>query len=379
MAASPTRSLQVKVSAVPEMMTPEQVAEYLQLTKDTIYRLIRRPPPCRGGESAGPTASPELTSTSSLLAQSTRSGVPRGALSQVRAITERNPAADGDVLLDELERLDEERAREARSRLSRRPLSRAVLDVNVLVSALLTPRGTPRQVVDAWQAGRLHAITSEPIVTLVAEQLHSPRIGRAYGVTEEDDRWVLALLRTQAEMVLVPLAAQVAVTGGSGGRPRARRGRRRRGSLRCDGRSRPPGDWWTPGRSGTEPAGVPGESRSGATTADRVTSLGLTLSTVLLLREHAAIIPTLTRSPEASVGPSSGGRSPTAPGIARRPLGTQRAREVTGMACRPRSSPRLRHRQPRPGPLAQCAEARPGAGSGSAAPTRAPRATRRHE
>lgn len=92
------------------------------------------------------------------------------------------------------------------------PLGRAGLDVNVLVSALLTPRGTPRQVIDAWQAGRFHAITSEAIVTLVAEKLRSPRIGRAYGVTEEDVRWVLALLRTQAEMVLVPLAAQVAVT-----------------------------------------------------------------------------------------------------------------------------------------------------------------------
>ena len=85
--------------------------------------------------------------------------------------------------------------------------------MNVLVSALLTPRGAPRQVLDAWQAGRFQAITSEAIVTLVAERLLSPRIGRAYGVTEADVRWVLALLRTQAETTLVPPAAQVAVTG----------------------------------------------------------------------------------------------------------------------------------------------------------------------
>jgi uncharacterized protein len=92
-------------------------------------------------------------------------------------------------------------------------LIRAVIDVNVLVSALLTPRGTPGRILDAWQAGRFQALTSEPIVAVLTEKLGNPRIGRAYGVTEDDVRWVLALLRTQAMTILVPPAAQVAVTG----------------------------------------------------------------------------------------------------------------------------------------------------------------------
>lgn len=114
MAASPTRSPRVEVSAVPEMMTPEQVAEYLQLTKDTIYRLIRRRQlaAVRIGRSYRVSRA-DLDEF--LLAQSTRPEVREALFRRVRAVAERNPAAEGDALLDELERLDERRAREARS------------------------------------------------------------------------------------------------------------------------------------------------------------------------------------------------------------------------------------------------------------------------
>lgn len=82
---------------------------------------------------------------------------------------------------------------------------RAVVDVNVIVSALLSSRGAPWQVLEAWRDGAFSVVIAEGIIAEVVEKLRSPRIGGAYGVTDEDVAWVVALLRSQAEQVtLVP-------------------------------------------------------------------------------------------------------------------------------------------------------------------------------
>ena len=86
-------------------------------------------------------------------------------------------------------------------------MMRVVPDVNVIISAIIAPLGTPRQVLNAWQAQRFTAITSEGIIAQVEEKLHYPRIGQAYGITEDDIRWVGGLLRTQAKVVVVPPGA----------------------------------------------------------------------------------------------------------------------------------------------------------------------------
>ncbi|MBI4757718.1 MAG: hypothetical protein HY783_01755 [Chloroflexi bacterium] len=51
------------------------------------------------------------------------------------------------------------------------------------------------------------------MISRVAEKLQDQRIGGAYGVTEDDIRWVRALLRTQAEVVVVPPEALIPLTG----------------------------------------------------------------------------------------------------------------------------------------------------------------------
>lgn len=90
---------------------------------------------------------------------------------------------------------------------------RVVVDVNVLVSALLTPKGSPRRVLFALEHQRFSLVTSEGMIARVEEKLRNPKIGGAYGVTDEDIRSVRSLLRTQAEVVVVPTAAVVAMTG----------------------------------------------------------------------------------------------------------------------------------------------------------------------
>lgn len=91
---------------------------------------------------------------------------------------------------------------------------RAVVDVNVLVSAILGPLGFSRQVALVWNAGRFTVIASEGIYTQLEEKLSLPRISRRYNVrTPEDIRWLQDLLRTQAELIIIPLQERLAVTG----------------------------------------------------------------------------------------------------------------------------------------------------------------------
>ncbi|MCC7107325.1 MAG: putative toxin-antitoxin system toxin component, PIN family [Chloroflexi bacterium] len=91
---------------------------------------------------------------------------------------------------------------------------RAVVDVNVLLSAILGPLGFSRRVLLAWEANRSVAIASEGIYTELEQKLALPRISRRFNVRNPDDAiWLQGLLRTQAELILVPLADRPHVTG----------------------------------------------------------------------------------------------------------------------------------------------------------------------
>ena len=89
----------------------------------------------------------------------------------------------------------------------------AVLDVNVIISAVLGALGFSRQVADALRAGRFVAATSSGIVTEVETKLHLPRISRRYHLTEMDVAWALELLTTYAHMVTIPVREVAVVTG----------------------------------------------------------------------------------------------------------------------------------------------------------------------
>lgn len=91
---------------------------------------------------------------------------------------------------------------------------RAVVDVNVLISAILGPLGFSRQVLLAWARRQFQAITAEGIYTKLEEKLALPRLVRRYNVQSAHDiSWVQGLLRAQAEVTIVPLAERPSVTG----------------------------------------------------------------------------------------------------------------------------------------------------------------------
>ena len=94
-----------------EIMTPEQVADYLQVNVETIYRLIRRHElaATRVGR-AYRVSNEDLESY--MRTHSSRSEVRDAMFRRVLAIAERNPGVDSDELLEELEAEDRERKRQ---------------------------------------------------------------------------------------------------------------------------------------------------------------------------------------------------------------------------------------------------------------------------
>lgn len=90
---------------------------------------------------------------------------------------------------------------------------RAVVDVNVVVSAVIGPFGHSRRILLSWEQGFFSSVTSEGIVTEVEVKLRLPRITRRYRITEDDARWVFGLLLTQAQPLIVPLRERRVVTG----------------------------------------------------------------------------------------------------------------------------------------------------------------------
>lgn len=92
-------------------------------------------------------------------------------------------------------------------------MTSAVVDVNVFVSSVLVAAGNPRRVLEAWQAQQFILKTSVAIIADVEEKLRSSRIVRRYRLTEEQIGWILALLRTQAELVAMPAEDIPIVTG----------------------------------------------------------------------------------------------------------------------------------------------------------------------
>ncbi len=91
-----------------DIMTPEQVAEYLQLAKDTVYRLIRQRKlaATRIGRAY---RIPRKDLESFIAANSTREEVRELLFRRVLAIGDRSSQLDGDALLERLEANDEDR------------------------------------------------------------------------------------------------------------------------------------------------------------------------------------------------------------------------------------------------------------------------------
>ncbi len=90
---------------------------------------------------------------------------------------------------------------------------RAVLDLNVIISALIIARGAPFNLWVAWQDDRFTLLISEGMILELASKLAEPRIAQKYGISADDARFTTALLRTQGTLVAVSQGHVAPVTG----------------------------------------------------------------------------------------------------------------------------------------------------------------------
>lgn len=82
---------------------------------------------------------------------------------------------------------------------------RAVLDTNVLISGLVSQKGLPRQILDAWLEGRYTLVISLYLVDELAHVLTYPRIAERVRLTQEELDAILAALLSQAELTSAEL------------------------------------------------------------------------------------------------------------------------------------------------------------------------------
>ena len=72
---------------------------------------------------------------------------------------------------------------------------RAVLDPNVIISALLSPTGAPARLLLAWQDGRFELVVSPALLAELERALAYPNL-RRYIAADEAERMIAWLART---------------------------------------------------------------------------------------------------------------------------------------------------------------------------------------
>ncbi len=87
-------------------------------------------------------------------------------------------------------------------------MTRAVLDANVVVSALLSPHGVPAQVLMAWRAETFDLLISAAILDEISRVLRYPKLAKRHGWTEDELRAFLADLAALA----IPTPGNLALT-----------------------------------------------------------------------------------------------------------------------------------------------------------------------
>jgi len=75
---------------------------------------------------------------------------------------------------------------------------RIVLDANVFVSALISAKGAPAQIIRYWQAEKFDAVVSPAILRELDRVLHYPKLQQRYHLPEELVERFLQLLTRQA-------------------------------------------------------------------------------------------------------------------------------------------------------------------------------------
>lgn len=86
---------------------------------------------------------------------------------------------------------------------------RAVVDTGILVSALIVPHGTIRNVLRALRDGRFIPIYSTPMMVELIDVLGRPKIQAKYHVQPNDIGELINLVRLRGELVIPKRAIEV--------------------------------------------------------------------------------------------------------------------------------------------------------------------------
>jgi putative PIN family toxin of toxin-antitoxin system len=78
---------------------------------------------------------------------------------------------------------------------------RIVLDANVFISAVISPRGNPAQILRLWEQEELELVISPPILEELERVIRYPRIQERYDLAEEHVEQFLQLIGANAIMV----------------------------------------------------------------------------------------------------------------------------------------------------------------------------------
>ena len=85
---------------------------------------------------------------------------------------------------------------------------RAVIDTNVIVSGILSRKGAPAEILNAWRERRFLLLITPAIVAEVRAVLQYPRIRKKYSLSDQEIDQTISLLEHDA--LLVPGGVDVA-------------------------------------------------------------------------------------------------------------------------------------------------------------------------
>ena len=88
---------------------------------------------------------------------------------------------------------------------------RAVLDVNVFISAILSPRGSPARLLLAWQSGAFELVVSPALLAELARALSYPKLARLIPAANADAfvAWIARSAVLASDPVTAPLVRSI--------------------------------------------------------------------------------------------------------------------------------------------------------------------------
>lgn len=78
---------------------------------------------------------------------------------------------------------------------------RVVIDTNVIVSGILSRKGAPAEVLNAWRERRFLLLSSSDIVAEVRTVMKYPRIRHKYNISDDEIEQTISLLEHDALLV----------------------------------------------------------------------------------------------------------------------------------------------------------------------------------